>query len=118
MNKEEIVSTEVDVEAVAAALSKKYGCPVQPIVFQQSEDSEKIIGYIKEPSRLVKARTLDSAANGSFSAGLTLFESCLLVDESDPRLSSDKSEHDAIVLGGALAAIETIKIQVNTFIKK
>ncbi len=114
----EVTTPEVDVEAIAIELSKKYGCTVQPIVFQENEESEKVIGYMKEPSRIVKARTLDQSANGSFSAGLTLFDACLLREESDPRFSSDKSEHDAIVLGGALAAIDTIKLQVNTFIKK
>jgi hypothetical protein len=117
MSKEELTIEEIDVELIAKQLSAKYNCTVQPLVFQK-DNGEKIIGYIKEPSRILKARTLDAAATGSFTAGLTLFDTCLLKQESDPRLYSDKSEDDAIVLGGALAAIDMIKIQVNEFIKK
>lgn len=109
---------EVDVEARVIELEKKYSCKVHPIVFQEDEDSEKIIGYIKEPSRMLKARILDSATTGAVSNSITLLEAVLLTEESDPRFSSSKSEDDHIVLGGALSAMSTIKISTNQFVKK
>jgi len=114
----EVKKVEIDVEAIAKQLSLKYNCKINPIIFQETEESERIIGYIKEPTRMVKARTLDTAANGAITAALNLFEATLLKEESDPRFSSDKSEHDDIVLGGALVTMSTIQIRTNAFIKK
>lgn len=108
----------INVDERVAELQKKHNCIIHPIVFQEDEESEQIIGYIKEPSRMLKARILDSAANGAVTSALQLFTSVLLKEDSDPRFSSDKAEDDDIVLGGALEAMNCIKIKTNQFVKK
>jgi hypothetical protein len=107
----------IELEKKAKELSLKFNCEVQPIVF--NKDGEDIVGYIKTPSRLVKARTMDSAATtGTISAAGTLFDAILIKEESDSRFSSEKSCDDDIYFGGALAAFGTIEILVNQFKKK
>jgi hypothetical protein len=105
-----------DPAEIAAELSKKYNTTVQPIVFVK--DEEEIIGFIKTPSRMVKMRCMDEAVRGTLTAASTLFDAILLIEESDKRFSSGKSEDDDIYFGGALAAFGTIEILVDVFKKK
>jgi hypothetical protein len=110
------ILTQEELQAKAIELTTKYGCEVQPIEF--IKDDEQIIGFIKTPSRMLKVRVLDMAVQGAIVAATTLLDSVLIKEESDARLSSEKSEDDDIYFGAALAAFSTIEILTNIFKKK
>jgi hypothetical protein len=109
-----MITTEI--ENKAAELSKSIGRKVTPIVFIEGE--ETIVGYIKEPERVVKQRAFDKALVSQSQAGAELLEYCLLKEHSDSRIYSDKSEHDHIYLGACVAALDVVKIAVEQSGKK
>lgn len=108
----------MDIQKKVDELCAKHSCNVLPIIFKESEDSEEIVGFIKEPSRMVKLRMLDKSMTGSMTASAEVFESILLKEDSDSRFSSEKSCDDKYYLGGVIEAFKTIEISVNTFKKK
>jgi hypothetical protein len=106
-------------ELKAAELSLKFGCTVTPLIFKASEESEDIIiGYIKEPSRLVKLRVMDKALGSVMTASAELLDSIIISEESDPRITVDLPENDIFYIGAAKAAYDTVKMAVNQFAKK
>jgi len=102
------------VEAKAQELSLKLNCTVLPIVFHDEDTNEDIVGYIKEPSRVVKLRVMDKAMTSPVTAAAELFESIFLTEESDKRIMSD----DKYYLGATMEAFKTVEMAVNTFKKK
>jgi len=109
--------THDELSEKAFELGKKYNCKIEPIEFFR--DGEQIVGFIRTPNRMLKARTMDSATTqGTITAAGTLFEAILVREESDPRFSSDKSEDDDVYFGGALASFAKIEILTNQFTKK
>jgi len=116
MKKEEL--TQEQIELKSQQLSERENNLVTPIVFVDEDTNEKVVGYIKTPSRLVKLRVLDKSMQSMTTAAADLFEATLLKNDSDPRLSSDRSEHDKYYIAGALEAYKLIEISVNTFKKK
>lgn len=108
----------MDLEQRVKELSVKHNCTVMPIVFKDGETDEEIIGFIKEPSRMVKLRTMDKATISPITASAELFEAILLKEDSDERFSSEKSENDKYYIGGAMEAYKTVQVAVNQFKKK
>ncbi len=102
------------VEEKAQELSLKLNCTVLPIVFLDEETDEEIVGYIKEPSRVVKLRVMDKAMTSPVTAASELFESVFLADDSDKRIMSE----DKYYLGATMEAFKTVEMAVNTFKKK
>ena len=105
----------------ADAISKKLGgVKVHPLLFKENKDGtgDDIIGFIKEPSRMVKMAILDKSATGMVSAAGELLEIILIKDESDPRIYSEGSDNDKYFMGAAMAAFDTVKISSNTLKKK
>jgi len=103
-----------EIELKAVELSKRENCTVSPIVFVDEETQEQIIGYIKEPQRMLKLRVLDKAMTAPVTASSELFDSIFLAKDSDPRfLTVDK-----YYLGGTMEAFKTVEMAVNTFKKK
>jgi hypothetical protein len=98
----------------AEALSIKLNCKVLPIVFHDEETGEDIIGFIKEPSRMVKLRVMDKAMTAPVSASAELFESVFIEEESDKRFMTI----DKYYLGATMEAFSTVEMAVNTFKKK
>jgi hypothetical protein len=107
-------------EAILKAdeLTKTLNVKVHPIVFQDNENSEPIIGFIKEPSRMVKLAVLDKSVMGGFSAAAEVLDSILIKEESDPRIYSENPEHDSIYLGAVSACYELITLNRNLLKKK
>lgn len=103
-----------EVQKKADELSLKLNCKVLPIVFHDEDTNEDIVGYIKEPSRVVKLRCMDKAMTASVTASSELFESILIQEESDSRFLTD----DKYFLGGTMEAFKTIEFAVNSFKKK
>lgn len=103
----------------AEQLSTTHGVKVHPMVFSTGDGSQWITGFMKEPQRIAKARAMDKTLMGQgFSVGLELLEACLIREESDPRIMSEKSEDDEIVLGACNFATTLIKLSVNHTEKK
>jgi len=106
------------IEAKARQLSEVHGCEVHPLVFIEPDTQEQVVGYIKEPNRLVKMRVLDKGLQSPITAASELLEVVLLKEESDERIYSERQEHDKIYLGAVMACYDTIKVSVNQFKKK
>jgi hypothetical protein len=104
----------MDVQKKAEALSEKMNCKVLPIVFHDVETGEDIVGFIKEPSRMVKLRVMDKAMTAPVTASAELFDSIFIEEESDKRILSD----DKYYLGATMEAFKTVEMAVNTFKKK
>jgi hypothetical protein len=74
--------TTEEMNIKAAELSKEFGVTVHAICFM-GPDKENIVGFIKEPSRIVKYRFLDKAMSGPMSAAVELLEALLIKKDSD-----------------------------------
>lgn len=114
--------SEEEVFAKADQLSDKYKTKVYPLVvtvpkislsvmatngsepLKEETGEEKIVGYIKEPSRQAKMAALDKTAiEGSITlGGEMILNACLIKEESDPRIFSTASEYDAIYIGACM----------------
>jgi len=103
-----------EIQKKANALSIKLNCKVLPIVFHDEELNQDIIGFIKEPNRVVKLRVMDKAMTAPVTASAELFESIFIAEESDTRFLTD----DKYYMGGTMEAFKTVEIAVNTFKKK
>lgn len=110
--------TKEEAQIKADELTTSLGIKVHAIVFQESQDSTEVVGFIKEPSRMLKLAVLDKSVMGSFSAASEMLESVLLKEHSDPRIYSERSEDDKIYLGAVMAAYDLVKFSVNTLKKK
>lgn len=98
-----IADKSVEVKAKAEQLSAKLGIKVHPFTaIIDSQASDFVIGYVKEPGRLVKMRAMDKVNMGQASfAYQELLEACLIKEESDERITSERSENDKYNLGCA-----------------
>lgn len=102
--------TNEDIFKKADELSNREGCKVHPLVFM-ADENDKVVGYVKEPIRIVKQRALDAAIQkGATVAAGELLEAILLKDVSDPRIYSELPENDKFFLGASMACMELIKI--------
>jgi len=111
--------TSEQIEQRAAELTEKHGVKVTPIVFEEPDTGEQVIGYLKEPNRLAKTRILDKALSGAvLSAAHDLLELTIIPEESDPRIMSEAPENDKYNLGAAVAAQDLVKFAVNVYKKK
>lgn len=105
-------------EQKAVELSQQLGAKVHPLVFTASEEDEPVVGFVKEPSRAVKLAVLDKTLVGMYSAAAEMLDVIILKEHSDPRITSEKPEHDKYYLGATMAAYELIKLAVNQVDKK
>jgi len=109
--------TNEEIEGKAEELAKALGIHrVIPIAF--IEAGEQIVGYMKEPSRMAKLAVMDKALLGGYSAAEEIMKDLVIKDHSDPRILSEKPEHDKIYLGAVMVVYDQIKISVNTLKKK
>lgn len=105
------------VDAKAKELSESLKVQVHPIVFNAGDD-DWVIGYLKEPTRQVKLAVLDKSIMGGFSAAGEALDAIIIKDQSDARLTSERSEDDKFYLGAVMAAYDLIKYSANVFKKK
>jgi hypothetical protein len=110
--------TKEEIQAKADGLTEKYKVKVHPMLFQAEEGGEQIIGFIREPARIVKMRVLDKTISSPMTASAELLEACLIVEESDPRILSEASENDKIYIGACISASNIIKFSQDQFKKK
>lgn len=111
------ILTNEQVKIKAEELEKEYGCNIYPIVFMHGEN-DQVVGFMKEPPRIVKLRVLDKSLTSPMTAAAECLESVLIEKESDPRILSEKPEHDKIYLGACVEATKIIEFSANQFKKK
>lgn len=110
--------TDQEILAKAGELSQREGCRVHPLCFK-AQTGEDIVGFIREPQRIVKQRALDAAIQkGTTVAAGELLEALIIRDESDPRIFSDDAQYDEFYFGASMACFELINISRNEFKKK
>jgi len=104
-------------EAKAIELAEKLGLHVvYPLLF--IENGEEIKGYFKEPSRMQKIAIMDKSMMGAYGAVEEVLPSVIIKEESDPRILSEKPEHDRIFMGALMAVYDKIKFSTNELKKK
>lgn len=106
------------IEKKAEELSAQLGVKVHPIVFLEEAGGEEIVGYLKEPSRLMKVRILDKSSIGPNSAAVEMLEEILIKEHSDRRIWEDNPKYDKLYLGAANEASMLIQVSKNQFKKK
>lgn len=99
-------------EAKARELSEIHGVKVTPLVFGPPE--ARVVGYIKEIPRLAKIRIMDKMMTEPFSACDQVAESCLIREESDPRILKD----DELYMGLLYEISNMVKVSMNQLKKK
>lgn len=106
-------------------LEKKFGLPVHTMIFfgknadGKYDENDLVVGYVKEPSFLVKARAMDKSLIGmAFTASIEILDSCLIKEESDPRILCETPGQDTYRLGAAEFCRCKILIAVDQAEKK
>lgn len=103
----------------AQQLSEQLGVKVHPLVFVvEADGGEPVTGFLKEPPRAVKLAIMDKYNQGFYSACDQALDVVLLKEESDPRISSEKSEHDVYRMGAVTYLSEMIQYAANQVDKK
>ena len=110
--------TQEEIEKKVAELSLRENSKVLPIVFKDEDTDEDVVGFIREPNRMVKLRVMDKSISAPATASAELFDAILLKNDSDIRFSSEDSKDDKYYLGGAMEAFKLVEISINTFKKK
>ena len=96
------------IDAKKAELELKLKCKVQAISVTDGDD--QAVGFLKNPTRQDKMRSIDGLATGSLSQTCdVLLRSCLIAEESDPRILSDEEANDPIYLGFIMAVQKLVK---------
>ncbi len=111
-----IAEKNIESAAKAVELTKKLGVKVHFMSFiTDPQASDFVVGFVKEPSRLVKARAIDRVKQGNPSlAYQELLEIVLIKEESDPRITSEASENDKYNLGACEFCGGLLIIAVDT----
>lgn len=106
-------------------LSKHFNVPVHTMIFFGKDEegnynqSDLVVGYIKEPSFLVKARAMDKSLVGmGFTASIEILDACLIKENSDPRILCELPGKDTYRLGAAEFCRNKILIAVDQAEKK
>lgn len=119
MDKEKQLKDAQDAaKQMAEKLSAEMNTKVIPLVFRVEEDKEPVVGYIKEPNRMVKLAVMDKYASGFYSACAQVLPTILIKEHSDPRLSSELSKDDLYFMGAVYAVSELIQFASNQVGKK
>lgn len=101
-------------EEKAKELSIKYQTKVNPIVFKVDAESDDIvIGYLKEPQRFVKLRMMDKGMTSPITAASEVMETCLIKEESDPRIMSEAQENDVFYIGATKVVYDLVQVAIN-----
>jgi len=106
-------------EIRAEELAKQLGVyKVHPLIFKDEETGEDVVGYVKEPARILKLRILDKAIIGGFTASAEMLDIILIKEASDPRIYSELPQYDKFNLGAVNACYDLIKYSIDMFKKK
>ena len=111
--------TNEEIQQKADELSKQYNCNVHPLVFKAEDETEEIIGYLKEPQRQVKTSLMDRAiTQQSATACAEILEAYIIKEHSDNRIYHRTSENDRYFFGALKEMYNMIQVSINHFKKK
>lgn len=110
--------TNEEIQQKADELSKQYNCKVHPLVFKAEDETEEIIGYLKEPQRQVKTSLMDRAMTQPVTACAEILEAYIIKEHSDSRIYDGVSENDKYYHGAVLEIYNMVKVSTNQFKKK
>lgn len=96
--------------------SEKLGFKVEALVLNQGEDT--VIGFLKNPNREAKRAILDELLKSPTNAGKLYLDVSLVKEVSDPRLWSNDSDCDAIVMGAEMACVSKVELYQSEIKKK
>lgn len=115
LSKEELQGYEQQAEVIA----KRIGISKVHVYVGIDDNNDRVVGFIKEPSRMQKLFAMDKIATvGPFMAGEELRDALTLKDDSDPRTYSDSADCDKYVLGMTGTCVTIIEVAQNSFKKK
>lgn len=115
VNKKQTVE---EIEAKAQKLSEAMKVKVTPVIFSPDDGVTQVVAYLKEPTRIVKMRALDKMTSMPVMAGEELLLTCLVKEESDPRILSESSGDDKIYFGACYAALRLVEVSLDQYKKK
>lgn len=115
---EQVKLTLEQIEAKAKQLSEKLNNKVTPIVFT-ADNGEQIVGYCQEPEYDIMMYVTDAylAKEMSKAAEATL-KNCLIIEESNPRITSDKRSDARIKASFVNACLKLVTPYVDEYKKK
>jgi hypothetical protein len=108
MEKEIKKITPEEIEKKRVKLSEELNKEVYAHCFE-TEKGEQIIGFFKNPDRLVKMRALDMSLQSWTNSADILLKTSLITEHSDSRIMSESSENDTIYFSFLLKANELVK---------
>jgi hypothetical protein len=121
MKKAEKENSIIDsqIENKVTELEGVHKVKVHPFKFKVGEN-DFVIGYLKEPTYHIKKQALDISIRSITDASELILNTCLINEESDPRIWSEDAEtkHTGIRLGAVMRAQELVTYFSDTLKKK
>lgn len=108
----ELFEAKEAAETKAAELSTQKGAKVYALVFNTPEGI--VVGYVQQPNRNTKLAVFDAMLQGPSAGGELILNTCLLKEESHPRLTTD----DDIFTSACIECFSLFKIYPNELKKK
>lgn len=110
-----MISEEVKTAAAdkALTLGQELKTKVHPVIFNDPDGGEPVVGFLKEPNRMVKLAIMDKQLSGAYSASAEMLDLILIKEHSDSRLWSEDPANDTFYIGAVNAAYNLIKVSIN-----
>jgi hypothetical protein len=107
-------TTYQEINIKAEELTAQLGVKVHAFTAIDNTEDNKVVAFIKEPSRLIKSRAMDKTYNGmGFTAGSEMLEACIIREESDPRFLNEAPENDKFYLGASKFCADLLVMATN-----
>lgn len=110
--------TNQEINEKAKALSESRGKPVEAFTFYGEDETDLVVGFIETPSRRIKLLVADKMMSSPMTAGAELLDMCLIKEESDARIYTEKPENDQFYLGAIQEVLNTVRVSQNQLKKK
>lgn len=118
MDEKKLKAAQNEAKQKAEKLSDELKVKVHPLVFFVEQDGEPVVGFLKEPNRMVKMACMDKYNHGFYTACGQVVETLLIKEHSDERILSEKPEHDNYFMGAVNVVSELITFAANQVDKK
>ena len=120
MDKTEFDKQMAEITAMAEEKSKEltvtHKREVTPMVFHNGE--KFVVGYIGEPTRMVKMQAFDLYERSRTQAGDIVLRSSLIHDASDKEILDESTKNDAVYLGAINFACKLVTEALELLKKK
>lgn len=112
-------TTIEEVKKRAEDLSEEHKVVVHPMTFKGDGEDDLVVGFVKEPGFLIKARAMDKMYGGmSFTAGMEIMDACMIKEDTDPRILSALPANDTYKLGAVKFCGELVRYRIDITEKK